>query len=186
MFFSHLLTDNSKPHAIFAILLVGPDEVPFGIQKDLLCAQSPYYRAELDKPQHRDQAVELVIKLPTTDVTVFGCFQNFIYTGKVYEKTDAHGVYDVPDYTLLMGVWKLATQLQMAPLRVAVLNAMAERRQLTSTIPDVPLMIRAWKETGEGSGLRKMLIEWAAEHSKSWLQPFILSRTLHLSIHSCQ
>ena len=64
-----------------------------------------------------------------------------------------------------MGIWKLATRLRMAPLRVAVLDAMAERRQLTSHIPGTPLLIQAWQETEEGSGLRKMLIGWAAEHS---------------------
>lgn len=72
----------------------------------------------------------------------------------------------VPDYPILMGVWKLATQLQMAPLRVAVLDAMAERRQQTSFIPSTELLMEAWRQTEEGSGLRKMLIEWAAEHSK--------------------
>jgi hypothetical protein len=66
----------------------------------------------------------------------------------------------------------------MAPLRVAVLNAMAERRQLTSTIPGTSLLIQAWKETEEGSGLRKMLIGWTAEHS-TFLDP------VHLSPPSC-
>ena len=79
---------------------------------------------------------------------------------------DKDGGKEIPDYTLLMGVWKLATQLQMAPLRVAVLNTMAERRQLTLNIPGTSLMIQAWNQTEDGSGLRKMLIGWAAEHSK--------------------
>ena len=64
-----------------------------------------------------------------------------------------------------MNVWKLATLLRMAPLRVAVLDVMAERRQVTSHIPGTPLLIQAWQETEEGSGLRRMLIGWAAEHS---------------------
>ena len=108
--------------------------------------------------------MEHIVRLPDTSIGTFGCFQNFIYTHKVYDKD---GGKEIPDYTLLMGVWKLATQLQMAPLRVAVLNTMAERRQLTSNIPGTSLMIQAWDQTEEGSGLRKMLIGWAAEHSKS-------------------
>ena len=72
----------------------------------------------------------------------------------------------MPDYTILMGVWKLATQLRMAPLRVAVLDAMAERRQQTGFIPSTTLLVEAWRQTEDGSGLRKMLIEWAAEHSR--------------------
>lgn len=156
------LKNVSDPHPIFVILLVGPDEIPFGIQKDLLCAQSPYYRQEFANDPQINK-VEHLVKLPDTDIGTFGCFQNFIYTGKVYDKD---GGKEIPDYTLLMGVWKLATQLWMAPLRVAVLNAMAERRELTSNIPGPSLLIQAWKETEEGSGLRKMLIGWAAEYSK--------------------
>jgi hypothetical protein len=163
---------NSDPHPIFVIILVGPDEIPFGIQKDLLCAQCPYYRQEFAKDPQINK-VEHLIKLADTDVSTFGCFQNFIYTGKVWDKD---GGKEIPDYTVLMGVWKLATQLQMAPLRVAVLNAMAERRRLTSSIPGTPLLIQAWKETEEGSGLRKMLISWAAEHSEllNCSLPFLL------------
>lgn len=156
-----ILTPISEAHPLFVIILVGPDEIPFGVQKDLLCAQSPYYREYFTK-NGGDNQVEFIVKLPDTTVDIFGCFQTFIYTGKVYDK--AHG-RAIPDYPLLMGVWKLATKLRMAPLRVAVLDTMSERRQETSCIPGTPLLIQAWKETREGSGLRHMLIGWAAEHS---------------------
>jgi hypothetical protein len=106
--------------------------------------------------------VELIVKLPDTNVDTFGCFQNFIFTGEVYDKARV----SIPDYSLLMGVWKLATKFKMAPLRVAVLDVMNERRQQTSCIPGTPLLVQAWKETEEGSGLRMMLITWAAEHSE--------------------
>lgn len=66
----------------------------------------------------------------------------------------------------MLDVWKLATKLQMPPLRVAVLNAMSDRRIATSMIPGTNMLIQAWKETEDGSGLRSMLIGWAAEHSK--------------------
>ncbi|KAL5318168.1 hypothetical protein ACEPPN_013227 [Leptodophora sp. 'Broadleaf-Isolate-01'] len=152
-----------EAHPLFVIILVGPDEIPFGLQKALLCAQSPYYREWFTK-NGSDSQVEFIVKLPDTTPDIFGCFQNFVYTGKVYDK--AHG-RPIPDYPLLMGVWKLATKLRMAPLRVAVLDTMSERRQETSCIPGTPLLIQAWKETDEGSGLRLMLIGWAAEHMRA-------------------
>ncbi|KAL2061606.1 hypothetical protein VTL71DRAFT_6983 [Oculimacula yallundae] len=152
-----------EAHPLFVIILVGADEVPFGIQKALLCAQSPYYR-EYFAQNGGDNQVESIVKLPDTTVDIFGCFQNFIFTGKVYDK--AHG-RAIPEYPLLMGVWRLATKLRMAPLRVAVLDTMSERRLETSCIPGTPLLIQAWKETHEGSGLRLMLIGWAAEHMRS-------------------
>ncbi|TAQ85011.1 hypothetical protein B7494_g6667 [Chlorociboria aeruginascens] len=150
------------PHPIFVIILVGEEEIPYGIQKDLLCAQSPYYREEFSKPSLENK-VEHVVKLPNTDVETFGCFQSFVYTGEVYNKRGG----EIPDYPLLLSVWKLANKLRMAPLRIAVLDAMVERRQKTSLIPDTPLLIQAWKETDEGSGLRLMLVGWAAEHMRS-------------------
>lgn len=154
------LTACSAPHPIFVIILVGPEEIPFGIQKDVLCSYSPYYREEFEKS---DQQIEYIVKLPDTDIDVFGCFQNFIYTGSVYDNLRVA----IPDYPLLMGVWKLGTKLRMAPLRCSVLDVMNERRRQTSCIPGTPLLIQAWKETEEGSGLRTMLITWAAEHSKN-------------------
>jgi hypothetical protein len=158
---------NSDPHPIFVILLIGQEEIPFGIQKDLLCAQSPYYRREF--AQSQINKVEHIVKLPDADVYTFGCFQNFLYTGNVYDK---RGGKMVPDYTTLMGVWKLATQLGMRPLRVAVLDAMAERRQQTGFIPSTALLVEAWRQTEDRSGLRKMLTGWAAEHSKFLILSF--------------
>lgn len=152
-----------NPHPIFVILFVGPNEIPFGIQKDVLCAQSPYYRDHFAQDGMTD-TVEMVVRLPEYDVETFGCFQNFIYTGQVYDKAAGRVI---PEYPTLMNIWKLATHLKMAPLRVAVLDAMAERRQLTSCIPGTPLLIDAWKQTEEGSGLRIMLIRWAAEHMRA-------------------
>ncbi|EHK97297.1 putative Ankyrin repeat, bromo and BTB domain-containing protein [Glarea lozoyensis 74030] len=109
------------------------------------------------------ESVEHIVNLPNSTVETFGCVQNFIYTGNLY---DAKAGVNIPDYPLLMEIWKLATELKMAPLRSAVLAVMAERRQLTQSIPGTDLLKQAWKETEEGSGLRKMLIEWAAEHMR--------------------
>jgi hypothetical protein len=144
---------------------VGKDEIPFGVQKDLLVAQSPFYREEFAKPEYKEK-VELIVHLPNSTVETFGCLQNFIYTGDLY---DSKAGVEIPDYPLLMDIWKLATELKMAPLRTSVLAVMAERRRLTQSIPGTDLLKQAWKETEEGSGLRKMLIGWAAEHSEFWV-----------------
>ncbi|EKD15365.1 uncharacterized protein L3040_001732 [Drepanopeziza brunnea f. sp. 'multigermtubi'] len=152
-----------EAHPKFVIVLVGPEEIPFGLQQNLLCAQSPFYR-DLFENNATERQIESIVKLPDTTVDVFGCFQNFVYTGKVYD--EVHGK-EIPDYPLLMGLWKLATKLRMAPLRVAILETMTERRQLTSCNPGTPLLIQAWQDTQEGSGLRNMLIKWSAEHMRA-------------------
>ena len=98
--------------------------------------------------------------MPDTEPAVFGCLQNYLFTGKVYAGLDA------PDYSILLGVWKLATDLRISDVRIAVLDAMSERRLQTNCIPGRPLLLQAWKQTEENSGLRLMLTSWAAEHSK--------------------
>lgn len=107
--------------------------------------------------------------MPDTDTETFGFFQSFIYTGSMWAKNQED--QKVPGYAELLRVWKLASSLDMASLRVEVLNAMADRRQSTSSIPDRGLLMRAWEETEEGSGLRIMLIGWAAEYSKFYFSP---------------
>jgi hypothetical protein len=143
----------SAPHPIFAIVLVGEDEIPFGIQKDVLFAS-----------QGPEQSLEQITKIPDTTPVVFGCFQNYIFTNSVYDK---RGGIEIPDYPILFGIWTLATKLQMPHLKVAVLETMTELRALTGVIPTPSLIEQAWKETEEESGLRKMLITWAAEHMRS-------------------
>ena len=144
------------------IVLVGPEEIPFGIQKDLLCAQSPYYREEFSKGGEENK-VEHVVKLPEVSVDTFGCFQSFIYTGEVYDKRIG---METPDYGVLLRVWSLATKLRMAPLRMQVMNTMYERRMMTRHVPGPELLIEAWKQTDNCSALRKMLLNWAAENMR--------------------
>ena len=95
---------------------------------------------------------------------MFGCFQNYIFTHAIY---DRRGGIEIPDYPILFGIWTLATKLQMPHLKVAVLETMTELRALTGIIPSAALIEQAWQETEEESGLRKMLITWAAEHMRS-------------------
>ena len=94
-----------------------------------------------------------------------------------------------PDYSVLMGVWKLATHLRMACLRAAVLDAMTERRLQTGFIPSSELLIEAWRQSEDESGLRKMLIVWAAEHSEfsdQFSNPTAVYRLLLRSISCMQ
>lgn len=44
---------------------------------------------------------------------------------------------------------------------------MKECRRLTQRIPSTPLLIQVWKDTPEGSTIRKLLLSWAAEYMRS-------------------
>lgn len=147
-----------EPHYQFVVLFVGPEQVPFGLQKDFLCAKSSHYRqyfAENDE-------VESVVKLPDTPVEVFAYAQNFLYTGSVFPSDG-----DPPTYEVLVGVWKLGLQLDIQGLCDQTLEAMVQVRQATQSIPAPPLLVQVWKDTPEGSSMRRLLLDWAAEYVRS-------------------
>ena len=151
---------SSQPHPIFVIALVGPDETPFGIQKDFLCSKSTFYRHFFDESP--DSGLENLVRLPETPVEVFAYAQNFLYTGRVFPSLD-----NLPTYEVLIGVWKLGHAMGIEGLCDATLEAMAECRRATQHIPATPLLVQVWKDTPEGSSIRKLLLSWAAEYMRS-------------------
>ncbi|KAG7287069.1 hypothetical protein NEMBOFW57_006572 [Staphylotrichum longicolle] len=149
-----------QPHPIFVIALVGPEETPFGIQKDFLCSKSSFYKKYFDETP--DSGLENLVRLPETPVEVFAYAQNFLYTGHVFPNLD-----NLPSYEVLIGVWKLGHELGIEGLCDATLEAMAECRRVTQHIPATPLLVQVWKDTPEGSSIRKLLLSWAAEYMRS-------------------
>ncbi|KAK5660467.1 hypothetical protein OQA88_13014 [Cercophora sp. LCS_1] len=151
------------PHPIFVIVMVGREgeETPFGIQKDFLCAKSSFYRAYFTETAGSD-SLEYLVKLPDTPVEVFSYAQNFLYTGQV-----SPSIEKLPTYEVLIGVWKLGHELGIDGLCDATLEAMSECRRVTQHIPATPLLVQVWKDTPEGSSIRKLLLSWAAEYMRS-------------------
>ncbi|KAL1841997.1 hypothetical protein VTJ49DRAFT_6240 [Mycothermus thermophilus] len=149
-----------QPHPIFVILLVGPDETPFGIQKDFLCSKSSYFQKHF--AEQPEQGLENIVRLPDTPVEVFAYAQHYLYTGQVFPN-----VNNLPSYEVLIGLWKLGHTLGIDGLCDAALDAMTECRRLTQTIPATPLLVRVWSDTPEGSSIRKLLLSWAAEYMRS-------------------
>jgi hypothetical protein len=138
--------------------LVGADEEPFSIPKDVLCTISSFYRDEsagMDK-----NGLELVCKLPDTDAKVFGYLQNFIYTGQVYSIKSQDSI---PDFSVLIRVWKLAKKLKMAHLQMDLLNCIIMCQ--TGRMPNVENIKEVWADTKEGCPLRIRLVGWIAEYS---------------------
>jgi hypothetical protein len=148
---------------MFVIILVGPEEVPFGIQKDYLMAKSTFYRTYF--AGNESEGIEDIVKLPDTPIEVFACAQNFLFTGKVFPSLD-----NIPAYDVLIGVWKLGHELGIDGLCEGTLDAMSECRRITQRIPATPLLVQVWQDTPEGSSgssIRKLLLSWAAEYMRS-------------------
>lgn len=143
------------------MIFVGPDEVPFAVQKDFLCHKSSYYRQYFED-KARTSDLEYVVTLPEVTPEVFGLVQNFLYTGRLLTSIDS-----LPGYELLIATWKLGHRLGIDGLCDEVLEAMAECRGLTQSIPATPLLVQVWNDTPEGSSIRKLLLSWAAEYIRS-------------------
>ncbi|KAJ4418984.1 hypothetical protein N0V82_005209 [Gnomoniopsis sp. IMI 355080] len=150
----------TDPHPQFVVVLVGPHEKPFGIQKDFLCARSSYYRKHF--ASQADDAVEAIVRLPDTPEEVFGLAQHFMYTGVVFPD-DA----SMPSYEVLVGTWKLGHELGISGLCDRTLATMMEVRRNSERIPGAPLLMQVWRDTPEGSSIRQLLLGWAAEYMRS-------------------
>ncbi|KAI1058894.1 hypothetical protein LB507_003735 [Fusarium sp. FIESC RH6] len=150
-----------EPHPTFVIILVGPEESPFGIQKDFLCSRSEFYEKHFTAT-NQDEKIEHIVKLPETTKEIFGLAQNFLYTEKVISDES-----NVPSYEALVGLWKLGHKLGIKGLCDKALTAMIDCRRITETIPATPLLIQVWKDTPEGSSIRKLLLSWTAEYMRS-------------------
>ncbi|KAM0220198.1 hypothetical protein ACHAPA_000876 [Fusarium lateritium] len=150
-----------EPHPTFVIILVGPDECPFGIQKDFLCSRSEVYE-KLFSETNSDKEIEHIVKLPETTKEIFGLAQLFLYTDKIISDES-----NVPSYEALVGLWKLGHKLGVTGLCDKALNAMIDCRRITERIPATPLLIQVWKDTPEGSSIRKLLLSWTAEYMRS-------------------
>jgi hypothetical protein len=124
-----------------------------------LCSKSTFYKKYFDETP---DSLETLVKLPDTPVEVFAYAQHYLYTGQVFPSLD-----NLPTYEVLIGVWKLGNQLGIEGLCNATLDAMAECRRVTEHIPATPLLVQVWKDTPEGSSIRKLLLSWAAEYMRS-------------------
>jgi hypothetical protein len=102
------------------------------------------------------------VKLPETTKEIFGLAQLFLYTGKIISDES-----NVPSYEALVGLWKLGHKLGVTGLCDKALNAMIDCRRITERIPATPLLIQVWKDTPEGSSIRKLLLSWTAEYMRS-------------------
>ncbi|KAI1046528.1 hypothetical protein LB505_013399, partial [Fusarium chuoi] len=149
-----------EPHPTFVIILVGPDETPFGIQKDFLCSRSEFYEKHFSEAKPDDK-IEHIVKLPETTKEIFGLAQHFLYMDKVIADEA-----NLPSYEALVGLWKLGHKLNIKGLCDKALTAMIDCRRITESIPATPLLIQVWKDTPEGSSIRKLLLSWTAEYMR--------------------
>ena len=131
---------------------VGPDKIPFSIQQDVLCAQSPIFDFYL--ATRGQDNLEPVYLIEDTDVEAFGCFQSFMFTGEV------SGINNSDDFSVLLRAWKLAKMFEMVHFQTYLLHYItANRHQIFST----QNMKDIWEITKVGCPLRMALMDWMVD-----------------------
>lgn len=129
-----------------------------------------------------EDGIEVLLRRPDISPHIFSYVQRFLYTGTVASfplppddesepDDDGQDLRDedggeLPNYDVLVSVWKAGYDLAIPGLGNAVLAAMRARRALTGHVPAPPLLVRAWKDTPEHSKVRDLLLEWAAEYMR--------------------
>lgn len=151
--------------------MVGPDEIPFGLQKDLLCSVSGHFKRYFDDAP--DNVIEHVVRIPETSAGVFGLAQNYMYTQEVWP--DDHSV---PTYDDLFALWQLGLKYEIDGLCDKTLECMQEVKQRTRQIPGATLVSRVWKETEEGTPIRRLFLQWAEEYFQSSDAPSDFAKSL--------
>lgn len=144
---------------MFCIILVGENETAFGIQKDFLIAKSAHFRKYF--AEKKEEQVEDVVRFPNTDPVVFGLAQLFMFSGTI------NTAPKMPNYDMLIAVWKLGNELGIDGLCEEALQGMSEYRAATNSIPATGLLVKAWEETPEGSPIRTLFLSWTAEYIRS-------------------
>ncbi|PSS02172.1 hypothetical protein BD289DRAFT_479071 [Coniella lustricola] len=149
-----------EPHAKFVVVCVGPEKVPFAIQKDFLCSKSTYYETYF--ASQTDEKLEYPVELPDVSAEVFGFAQHYMYTGTVLAPEST-----LPTYADLLGVFKLGVDLDIAGLCEHVNEAMQYVREATQSIPGAALVRQAYEETPKDSSFIQLLLEWVVEYCRA-------------------
>ncbi|KAL5622056.1 hypothetical protein BROUX41_006001 [Berkeleyomyces rouxiae] len=144
-----------KPHASFAVVLVGENETAFGIQKDLLASTSGYFRQHFAASP--EKAIEHIVRLPKLRPEVFALVQHYLFTREVVPEEE------LPTFELLIALWQAGKDLDIDGLCEQTIEAMCYVREKSSRIPAAPLIVQVWEETPKGSDIRELLLTWAAE-----------------------
>ncbi|KAL8770261.1 MAG: hypothetical protein Q9209_003897 [Squamulea sp. 1 TL-2023] len=124
----------------------------FSTHRELLCFYSPFFRSMMDG--NWEESKTNIINLPADDPNVYEVFDNWLYGINLgLESTQTK------DVSLIMGLWIFGDKVQAPGFQNAAIEA------LRSAAIEPPRIFRlkdiqtAFENTGEGSALRKLIVD---------------------------
>lgn len=129
----------------------------FVVHEAQICHYSTFFKAACKKEWKASETAE--ITLSEDDPEIFELFVNFIYHQQLKSDIEPNSH---PDFPQLISLYILADKLQVAKLKNAVMDALHAKRDEGHIAPSPILVKEAYKNTTEGSLLRKYLVDiWA-------------------------
>lgn len=140
---------------------VGSAKTPFRVHRDLLCDESPFFKAAFAK--EFKEASEGILDLPEDDVDTFDRFIQWMYSGE-YGLSGGFETHAEADerYNQLARLYILADKLQVPRLKNDVVNKFFEVKVKARCVPRCSTVSYIFKNSLNSSLLRKLMVDWYA------------------------
>lgn len=144
-------------------MLVGEEEKRFVLHKAIVTTKSAFFRAACSG--RFKESTDKIVRLPESDVASLEVYLQWIYTGNIVvvnaeEVTEEEAKDGSSRYLALAELYVLADHLDDIHLRNAVIDAIVDLRMAIGRCPPPKVPAVAYKETPEGSNLRKLLTDY--------------------------
>jgi hypothetical protein len=143
-------------------VLVGPEgkEESFAIHKDLICANSKFFKAACSKLWTEGR--EKIVRLPEVKVEIFQAYIVWVYSGKVsVNGSPGSSAADKASAELneTTELYLLGDVLDDLQLRNAAMRAWVLKTKIWNIQPATSVINQVWDSTLPGSLFRKMIVD---------------------------
>lgn len=136
-------------------VLVGHSEDDYTVHKDLICAQSPFFRAACNG--NFVEAAEGTVRLPDDEPETFELLLQWLYMGRVGDpKATKPLSWHESAY-----LYVIAEKLQISELKNAVVDSWITKSAETCEIP-IGVVAYVYCNTPDSSHLRRLLVDMVA------------------------
>ena len=156
-----MLTGHSDLYETIVTVYVGPDSYAFHIYKELLCRDSPFFKAALDG--NFKEGSEQTVSLPEDDVGTFRIYQTWLNTTQLRYNFD-----HVEWWLCFAKLWVLADKIRSTALRNRTVDAICATVRLS---PDLhwaspQAVCYTFDNTSSDSPLRTLIVYHAYYNAK--------------------
>jgi len=153
---SNVFCSSIQDFDTIIVILVGPEEQPFTLHQDLVCAKSKFFQAACSKRWIEGQ--EKLVRLPKVEGRVFQHYWKWVYSDSFPvgddETEEKRGIRH-----LWIDLYLLGDSLDDIQLRNQTMEELYEGMDDETDLPDSCFIAKAWSSTPPSSLMRKLLVD---------------------------